>query len=73
MTPDVTRPVFVHALQDCPPVVLPEWVCSFLPTLTHLSSGWFSGTRHEMTKGHVSLTHFSVVEHLVARGEAELV
>ncbi|KAL9710580.1 GINS complex subunit [Leucoagaricus gongylophorus] len=55
MTPDVTRPVFVHALQDCPPVVLPD------------------GTRHEMTKGHVSLTHFSVVEHLVARGEAELV
>jgi GINS complex subunit 4 len=23
-TPDVTRPVFVHALEDCPPVTLPE-------------------------------------------------
>ncbi|EKM76268.1 hypothetical protein AGABI1DRAFT_87253 [Agaricus bisporus var. burnettii JB137-S8] len=54
-SPDVTRPVFVHALEDCPPVVLPD------------------GTRHEMLKGHISLTHYSVVEHLVARGEAELV
>jgi len=53
--PDVTRPVFVHALVDCPPVVLPD------------------GTRHEMLKGHISLTPFSVVEHLIARGEAELV
>ncbi|KAJ3570996.1 hypothetical protein NP233_g4036 [Leucocoprinus birnbaumii] len=54
-TPDASKPVFVHALKDCPPVVLPD------------------GTRHEMMKGHISLTHFSVVEHLVARGEAELV
>ncbi|KXN91306.1 DNA replication complex GINS protein sld5 [Leucoagaricus sp. SymC.cos] len=54
-TPDLTKPVFVHALKDCPPVVL------------------LDGARHEMLKGHISLTHFSVVQHLIARGEAELV
>ncbi|TFK21703.1 GINS complex, Sld5 component [Coprinopsis marcescibilis] len=53
--PDKTRPVFVHALQDCPPVALPD------------------GTRLQMNKGHISLTPYHVVEHLVARGEAELV
>ncbi|KAH6904986.1 hypothetical protein BKA70DRAFT_515790 [Coprinopsis sp. MPI-PUGE-AT-0042] len=53
--PDKTRPVFVHALKDCPPVRLPD------------------GTPLEMKKGHISLTPYEVVEHLVIRGEAELV
>jgi len=34
-TPDMTRPVFVHALQDCPPVTLPECVC---PSSTDIHS-----------------------------------
>ncbi|EGN97452.1 hypothetical protein SERLA73DRAFT_184163 [Serpula lacrymans var. lacrymans S7.3] len=53
--PDKSRPVFVHAIQNCPPVRLPD------------------GTALEMTKGHISLTPFSIVEQLIARGEAELV
>ena len=28
--PDKTRPVFVHALQDCPPVRFPEYVVLFI-------------------------------------------
>ncbi|KAJ2913677.1 hypothetical protein MD484_g6734, partial [Candolleomyces efflorescens] len=53
--PDKTRPVFVHALQDCPPVRFPDGVVT------------------EMKKGHICLTPYRVVEHLVARGEVELV
>ncbi|TFK66078.1 GINS complex, Sld5 component [Pluteus cervinus] len=53
--PDKTRPVFVHALQDCPPVHLPN------------------GIPLEMEKDYISLTQYSIVEHLVVRGEAELV
>ncbi|KAF9005088.1 hypothetical protein BDQ17DRAFT_1353767 [Cyathus striatus] len=53
--PDKTRPVFVHALKECPRVTLPD------------------GTSLTMQKGHISLTPYSVVEHLVARGEVELV
>ncbi|KAF9467649.1 hypothetical protein BDZ94DRAFT_1305272 [Collybia nuda] len=53
--PDRTRPVFAHALQNCPPVHLPD------------------GESLKMAKGHISLVPFYVVEHLVARGEAELV
>ncbi|KAH7886612.1 hypothetical protein F5I97DRAFT_1018176 [Phlebopus sp. FC_14] len=53
--PDKSRPVFVHARQDCAPVRLPD------------------GTALEMRKGHISLTPYTVVEQLVARGEVELV
>jgi len=53
--PDKTRPVFVHALQRCLPIRLPD------------------GTALEMEKGHISLVPYSVVEQLVAKGEAELV
>lgn len=53
--PNKSHPVFVHALQDCPPARLPD------------------GTPITMNKGHIFLTPYSVVEHLVARGEAELV
>ncbi|EAU83489.1 hypothetical protein CC1G_04745 [Coprinopsis cinerea okayama7 len=53
--PDKTRPVFVHALQECPPIRLPD------------------GNSMTMKKGHIVLTQYQVVEHLVARGEAELV
>ncbi|KAL0948213.1 hypothetical protein HGRIS_010819 [Hohenbuehelia grisea] len=53
--PDKSRAVFVHALQPCPPVQLPD------------------GSTLEMDKGHISLLPFYVVEHLVLRGEVELV
>ncbi|KAK2462404.1 hypothetical protein APHAL10511_005710 [Amanita phalloides] len=53
--PDLSRPVFVHALQDCPPAYLPD------------------GAILNMKKGNISLTHYSAVEHFVARGEAELI
>jgi len=53
--PDKIRPVFVHALQRCPPVRLPN------------------GMALEMEKDHISLTPYSVVENLIARGEAELI
>ncbi|KAF5319661.1 hypothetical protein D9619_008640 [Psilocybe cf. subviscida] len=53
--PDKTRPVFVHALQRCPRVRLPD------------------GATLDMEKGHISLVPFTVVEHLVARGEVELI
>ncbi|KXN91307.1 hypothetical protein AN958_01281, partial [Leucoagaricus sp. SymC.cos] len=53
--PDLMKPVFMHALKDCPPVVLPD------------------GIPHETLKGHISLTHSSIVEHLISRGEVELI
>ncbi|TFK38458.1 hypothetical protein BDQ12DRAFT_605697 [Crucibulum laeve] len=53
--PDNSIPVFVHALQNCPKITLPD------------------GTSLEMEKGHISLTSYNVVQHLVARGEVELV
>ncbi|CCL98491.1 uncharacterized protein FIBRA_00489 [Fibroporia radiculosa] len=55
MKPDKLRPVFVHALQQCPPVHLPD------------------GTAIAMEKGRISLTPYHVIEHLLARGEVELV
>jgi GINS complex subunit 4 len=53
--PDKTKPVFVHAMQRCPRVRLPD------------------GATLDMEKGHISLVPFIVVEHLVARGEVELI
>ncbi|KAF8621963.1 hypothetical protein AX15_007391 [Amanita polypyramis BW_CC] len=53
--PNLSRPVFVHALEDCPPAHLPD------------------GTTLNMKKDDITLTHYTVVEHFVARGEAELV
>ncbi|KAI0739431.1 GINS complex Sld5 component [Daedaleopsis nitida] len=53
--PDKLRPVFAHALVDCPPMRLPD------------------GTSTEMQKGQTSLTPYYVVEHLLLRGEVELV
>ncbi|KAI0631542.1 GINS complex Sld5 component [Trametes polyzona] len=53
--PDKLRPVFAHALQDCPPMRLPD------------------GTMSEMQKGQISLVPYYVVEHLLLRGEVELV
>ncbi|KAI0350303.1 GINS complex Sld5 component [Trametes cingulata] len=53
--PDKIRPVFAHALQDCPPMRLPD------------------GTMSEMQKGQISLVPYYVVEHLLLRGEVELV
>ncbi|CDO75940.1 hypothetical protein BN946_scf184873.g29 [Trametes cinnabarina] len=53
--PDKLRPVFAHALQDCPPMRLPD------------------GTMSEMQKGQIVLVPYYVVEHLLLRGEVELV
>ncbi|PFH49642.1 hypothetical protein AMATHDRAFT_62767 [Amanita thiersii Skay4041] len=53
--PNLSKPVFAHALEDCPPVHLPD------------------GSTLQMKKNAISLTHYSVVENFVARGEAELV
>ncbi|PCH34768.1 GINS complex Sld5 component [Wolfiporia cocos MD-104 SS10] len=53
--PDKLRPVFVHALRDCPHVQLPD------------------GSTITMEKGRISLTPYYVIEHLLARGEVELV
>ncbi|KAF8631665.1 hypothetical protein AX17_005066 [Amanita inopinata Kibby_2008] len=53
--PNLSRPVFVHALEECPPAHLPD------------------GNTLNMKKDVTTLTHYSVVEHFVARGEAELV
>ncbi|KAF8731043.1 hypothetical protein AX14_005281 [Amanita brunnescens Koide BX004] len=53
--PNLSRPVFVHALQDCPPVHLPD------------------GATLNMKKDSILITHYSVVENFVARGEVELV
>ncbi|KAH9939770.1 GINS complex Sld5 component [Epithele typhae] len=54
-SPDKLKPVFAHALVDCPPVYLPD------------------GTATQWQKGQISLTPYYVVEHLLLRGEVELV
>ena len=70
--PNLSRPVFVHALEDCPPAYLPEYAVFFL-LLIAPTNGHISGTTLNMKKDGISLTHYLVVEHFVARGEAELV
>ncbi|KIL58601.1 hypothetical protein M378DRAFT_86300 [Amanita muscaria Koide BX008] len=53
--PNLSRPVFVHALEDCPPAHLPD------------------GTVLNVKKGDITITHYSVVQNFVTRGETELV
>jgi len=69
--PDKARAVFVLARKDCPPVRLPEYVANI--GRVFFSHQTYSGTALEMRKGHISLTPYSVVEQLIARGEVELV
>lgn len=71
--PDSSRPVFVLARQDCGRILLPEYV-GLLSTISFISPKRnHSGTPLELEKGHISLLPHSTVEHLIIRGEAELV
>ena len=69
----MTLPVFVHAREDCPPIRLPEYVPPLHFSIYSDLLDITSGKTLEMEKGDILLTHYAVVEQLVARGEAELV
>lgn len=85
--PDHMRAVFVHALDECPPVILPEYVTSplsglLIPTprpffiaflLEILTFGLDSGTTLQAQKGHIVLTPYAVVQQLLTMGLVELV
>lgn len=74
--PDKSRAVFVHALDECPPVRLPEYVLSRI--LNHRRPAndviiAHSGTTMQMQKGQVVLTPYAVVEQLLGMGSVELI
>ena len=73
-SPDKQRPVIARALVDCPPMRLPEYaILAWSYVACADISFAFSGASTEMKKGEISMTPYYVVEHLLLRGEVELV